>query len=303
MKTVLAALLLLVSPFFSAAQTGSDKRSDLVKSELQGAVASLKETKYSIRMQNGKAVKDTVAEPAKSYRYNAAGFITEEIYYELNDSISEKWTFSFDAANKQLDGNRYLADGYLIWNYTCAYDAAGNCTEVSKYEEGFLVEVSAFTYDSKGNCIAITSESEGTWNDSMRYDERNNVIENLTINPEGETVMHKKMAYDSNNNLTEAADYDQAGEVSFKQTFGYDKNNRETESTYRTAQGAVMERVSRSYDNRGNVISYISYKDNGDAKWTMTYTYEYDKNRNWTKKTDFADGKPVYITERKITYY
>ncbi len=303
MKVILPVLLFSVSSFFASAQSTSDKRNDLEKSYLKGSVASLKEVKYSIRLEKGKAVKDTIAEAPKSYRYNKAGYITEEVYYELNDSISEKWSFVFDANNKQLEGNRYMADGYLVWNYTCSYNAAGNCTEVNKYEEGSLVEISAYTYDSKGNCLFVSSESEGIWTDTMRYDANNNEIEHYTTNPEGENVLHKTHQYDSNNNMIESIEYDNLGAISFKQTFVYDKNNRETESKFYSAKGNMLERVGRTYDSKGNVASYISYKDNGDPKWTMTYTYDYDKRQNWTKKTDFADGKPTFITERLITYY
>lgn len=302
MKAFLPVVLFSVAAVFASAQSTSDKRNDLEKSSLKGPVASLKETKYSVRLEKGKAVKDTVAESPKSYSYNKAGYITEEVYYELNDSISERWNFVFDANNKQLEGKRYMSDGYLIWNYTCAYDAAVNCSEISKYEDGSLVEISNFKYDSKGNCTSISSESEGLWLDTSRYDANNNEIEHLTINPDGEMVMHKTRAYDSNNNLIESVEYDNQGAVSFKQTFAYDKNNRETESKFYSSAGDVMERVGRTYDNKGNVISYTSYKDNGDPKWTMTYTYDYDKHQNWTLKTDFADGKPAYITERLIKY-
>jgi hypothetical protein len=303
MKTILPVVLFSVASIFASAQSTSDKRNDLEKSSLKGPVASLKETKYSIRLEKGKAVKDTVTESPKSYRYNKAGYITEEVYYELNDSINERWNFVFDANNKQLEGNRYMGDGYLIWNYSCTYDAAGNCKEVIKYEDGSLVEISRFTYDSKGNCISINSESEGIWSDTIRYDANNNEIEHLTINPEGEMVMHRTHQYDSNNNMIESVEYDNLGVISFKQTFAYDKNNREIESKFYSALGEVMERVGRTYDNKGNALTYTSYKDNGDAKWTMTYTYDYDKHQNWTQKTDFADGKPAYITERLITYY
>lgn len=303
MKAVLSVILFSVASVFASAQSTSDKRNDLEKSSLKGTVASLKETKYSVRFEKGKAVKDTVTESPKSYRYNKSGYITEEVYYELNDSINEKWSFVFDVNNKQLEGNRYMSDGYLVWNYTCTYDAAGNCTEISKNEDGSLVEISRFKYDSKGNCTSISSESEGVWSDTSRYDANNNEIEHFTINPEGEKVMHRTHKYDSNNNMIESVEYDNLGVVSFKQTFAYDKNNRETESKFYSSAGDVMERVGRTYDNKGNAITYTYFKDNGDQKWSITYTYNYDKRQNWTEKTDITDGKATYITERLITYY
>ena len=55
------------------------------------------------------------------------------------------------------------------------------------------------------------------------------------------------------------------------------------------------------YNEKGNKIEENYYNSNGrlDSK----YTYEYDKNNNWTQRIKYKNTIPYSITERIIEYY
>ena len=55
------------------------------------------------------------------------------------------------------------------------------------------------------------------------------------------------------------------------------------------------------YNEKGNIIEENHYDSNGrlDSK----YTYEYDKNNNWTQRIEYKNTIPHRITERIIEYY
>ena len=66
----------------------------------------------------------------------------------------------------------------------------------------------------------------------------------------------------------------------------------------------LKEKGTFEYDSNGNEITgkiyNPSYQDNEEK---YTYKYDYDKNGNWIKRTEFVNYNADNITERDISYY
>jgi len=51
------------------------------------------------------------------------------------------------------------------------------------------------------------------------------------------------------------------------------------------------------------VIESVFTKSGMNSEYKLTFDYEYDKEGNWIKKTQFYNGEIVVIIMRNITYY
>ncbi len=65
----------------------------------------------------------------------------------------------------------------------------------------------------------------------------------------------------------------------------------------------LLKKVTSKYDIQGNEIETITYEGDGTISEKKTYLYEYDKMKNWTKKTEFHNGELFSIIEQQFEYY
>ena len=112
----------------------------------------------------------------------------------------------------------------------------------------------------------------------------------------------KKFEKDSRHDEIHASEYDEKGNK-IARTLTYPNKNRVEHETWK-------------YDEKGNMTEW---KEEGALYRTYGYTYEYDSQGNWTKRTqvennyeewntktkkmDYRDNVPVAIATRTIEYY
>ena len=80
-----------------------------------------------------------------------------------------------------------------------------------------------------------------------------------------------------------------------------EKGNKIEDNSYDSDGRLLGYKTTYKYDEKGNNIEKNNYDSNGrlDSK----YTYEYDKNNNWTQRIEYKNTIPHRITERIIEYY
>ena len=49
--------------------------------------------------------------------------------------------------------------------------------------------------------------------------------------------------------------------------------------------GSLSQRVVYTLDNKGNAVEETVFNEKGEARYKISYTYEFDSNGNWTKRT------------------
>ena len=300
-STSILFFLLYISHCFS--QSTPDRRSDLLKNNLSGAIESIKETKYSVKEVEGRFIKDTITDNQKVSHYNNAGYLTEEITFELNGTISEKWNYTYDISNNQLGGKRYNNDGNLLWHYDSKFDNKGNQLEIMAYEEGSLVSTTTMKYDSRGNCVEISTEEEGIWKTIRSYDSKDNLMDYKSYDREGKQVLHEIFKYDSKGNLIEKIKYNVDDTLIGRENYSYNSKKQLIEYKYFSPGGRFLERNTYKYDNKGNQIELRSYRADGGLAWKTTYKYIYDKKGNWIQKTQLTNDISESITDRVIKYF
>ena len=115
--------------------------------------------------------------------------------------------------------------------------------------------------------------------------------------------------YDDQKRLTEEIMFLNNGELWLRTVYKYSPNQRE-QLDY-SEDGRVGQRVLYRLDAKGNVLEETVFNSEGKPRYKTTYTYNFDANGNWTKRTgarfEIRNGRqlplPGSVASRTITYY
>ena len=184
-----------------------------------------------------------------------------------------------------------------------AYDIYGNRVREMEYRDNELQEVTNLKYDDRGNCISRTTWDHSGWLPKFSsriqrtYDEQNRILSYVNRNFWGPEVSGSYYSYDDENRIRTYRD--EHGEV--LQTTWYDENGNDIRQTAKE-----FETIYR-YDNRGNLLGWVGYK-NGveteryeavyDEKDRQILGIRYDGAGNLTHRTEY-----IYDDERNTKTY
>lgn len=192
------------------------------------------------------------------------------------------------------------------------YNEQGNLVKREFYDSrGNLADISAYGY-LDGQRARKTKSIEGGYNPSgmpagmlagppsgkpaRKYDERYSY-----------KFTHK---YDDEGRLAEETWYGNSGDLWLRYVYKY--KGSELEKLVYSANGSLNQRYVSTLDARGNEVEETIYNVAGNTvRSRVKYSYEFDAQGNWTKRTSQrqevakgeADFKPGYTTYRTITYY
>ena len=174
--------------------------------------------------------------------------------------------------------------------------------KVKSITENTYEAVDKFGQIEKGDVLV---DSSAVYTDDGRfkiYNEKGNKIEENYYNSNGSLIYKNTYKYDEKGNKIEENYYNSNGRLYSKTTYKYDeKGNMIEDNFYDSDDGSLIYKNTYKYDEKGNIIEENHYDSNGrlDSK----YTYEYDKNNNWTQRIEYKNTIPHRITERIIEYY
>ena len=196
----------------------------------------------------------------------------------LNDSFLAK----YDKDGNRLELTSYDPKGKMISNLKSTY-VDGKITKEETILANGLVDVSSeIKTDAKGNRV----EQRDTKTDAVsplfnftqlyKYDEKGQMIERTSLRGNG-TLMYRYL-------------------------FKYDDKGNRVEWIQIGANGLMVGRVTYKFDEKNNLVEEISHDSNNIPKATYTYTYEFDKKGNWTRRTKLENNTAIEIKERNYNY-
>lgn len=280
-KAILSTFqLLLLLTSFSSIKAQYNWAND--KSNLKGLVKKTIVTDSIPTLKNG--VQTMSAMLSRVTGFNTAGNVTIE-YFGKQERPFGKRLYTYDEKGILSKLETFNIDNTSSSHYLFTCNAEGKIIEyiVSKSDGAVIGEYST-VYDDRGNKTGDKDKKTGKFKDgkTFRYDEKNNLVEEITT---------------------------QAGFKSYtSQRFKYDSNGNKIERQVYYANGSPLLKYTYSYDTNGNMTAMNDYKADGILSFTTTYTYEYDSKGNWTKKTAFDEkgNQPktlLNVTQRLIEYY
>ena len=202
----------------------------------------------------------------------------EKITYNNQGIITDKTEYLYDKDNSIMAENLYLNKETVQYRNTFEYDAdKRKIAETRTDPNGKMVSKTTWEYENGrlSTKIDFNENNEIEYSEKFEYDAKGNLVRHTSFSKiDGE--MRNEYVYDAKNNKT-AWSIQKGDKTEMRAVYTYDKAGLQTSYSISNGEGRVM-----------------------DAR---AYKYEYDKKGNWTKKTVMINKQPMFITERKITYY
>ena len=183
------------------------------------------------------------------------------------------------------------------------FDPKGRTTKMQVKNNGMIMSYHD-TYNDQGYLIESISKDEDNKKLSSNlyeYDQKGNRTRHDLLTAEGNLFMSTFSKYNDKNQLIEKSSC-VGGVCDEKSVFTYAKGNPLERLTY-DAEGKLLKKITSTYDKEGNETENIVYKGDGTIAQKKNYVYQYDKKRNWIKKTESENGELSLIIQQKFEYY
>jgi hypothetical protein len=210
--------------------------------------------------------------------------LTESQYLSATASVRGRKRDSFDTYNEQ--GNKLRTE---------SYDYQGNVDRITVY--GFI----------DGNRVAVSRTIQRDYNPPPGIASPAPAGQSKRRDPRYDNRFQFK--YDEKKRLIEKIWFLNNGDVSVRDVYKYSGNQKEV-SVY-IGDGSLNRRYVITLDDKGNEVARTFFEGNRSVGLKQSYTYEFDANGNWTRRTTsrivMKDGReqlePSSIHFRTITYY
>jgi len=163
-----------------------------------------------------------------------------------------------------------------------------------------------YVYDKEGKIIEVRSidnEDKTLFRYTYKYDDKGNEIDRVSYGKNNEVIQRTTHSFDSKNNLTERSEYDTYGELIQKNIYKYNEKGQKIEQQGLNSNGSLAFLIKFIYNATGELIESLTYNTKGELTSKLIQQYKMDNYNNWTKLTQYTDGKATFITERIIEYY
>ncbi|AYQ33974.1 hypothetical protein [Runella sp. SP2] len=262
---------------------------DLKYSGLKGRVKSVKLSTYQAlekfgELTEGKLVDDSL-EKNSFAQFDADGYYTKIEIYDTLCIVRERTEFKRYPKGCTISSKTWYADT--------------------------LNEVNEFTYNFKDSIIEqrqYDSKNKLLFVEKSKLDKTGKLLESVKYNSEGrKTEFYMKVRAQDAPTTTTWHKYDEDGNVINTHIWVYNKKDRT--QIYSFIRYIITDAVEvSSVDNFGTIEKFNEQEDllksrSSNSTVITTYKYDYDKNKNWTKRIEYLDGKPEKIFKRVIEYY
>jgi len=274
---ILNSCILFASFLFGC--KSSTQNNDWTAYKLKGKVKSIEEqSHYFSKSQKSKSEE----ERPRLISFDSKGYISHYAVFELDGSVNSTISTTY-------------FDTYSI---DSVYDS-----------NNILLSVLKRTYNDKGKTLSIHSSKglgdqfENGYNAFFKYDDNNNLIEDMEYNNRSKLISKRKYKYNKENKRIELREYNSLSQCEGYETYEYDSNGNEIESKYyNTFFKAFTQINTYQYNSRGDIVQQSSNELTKKAISVSNIYYVYDKNENWTKKT-IESNTGQRITTRQIIYH
>ena len=233
---------------------------------------------------------------------------------KINNSFNYESKVILNQKGYKIEETRYNFDGKPSINLKYSYNEKQNCTEEDRYNgDGNLANKRLFNYkyDETGKLIEENwINDNGIASKAMyKYDLKGNIVEKSFFKLDGTLDWKTTSVYDSNNNIIENIDWNSKGKIDWRTTYKVNDKGKVVEETLYKRGTKFYIMYKTEYDSFGNKTKTNWCLESGKVYATWTYTYEFDKNNNWTKaielnpvKAGFLSARDEYVILRQIEY-
>ena len=217
--------------------------------------------------------------------------ISETRYIRADGSLVKRITYVYDEKEREKERAYYFPDGTLERKETYTYDDKGNMIEEVDKQQVHPEHYSPKRYD-----VYVTSKV------TLKYDERGNKVEEKHFKTDGSLYASWVYSYDLNSRLNKSTRYDKEGRLGDQVIKKYDDTGKLIEE---------INYLNFCYHQDGRMCEGSVNSGDGVFYYATKVTYEYDRQGNWIKQSEFSMGgeesksayEPMKVLYREISYY
>ena len=271
MKNIVGFVVLFLVGFVNAQET------DWEKQDLRGRVKSVTEvkTKAMIRVNH---IEKYQQEYNRVSEFREDGLLQTEKFFD--DEKLPTYTVNY----------QYNEDNQLIHK------------DIDSYNQ-FLKIDETYTYDENQTKIITTENEVAVQERIQEFDAHKNLLSDKMRNLEEEGIfVNEENEYNEQNQLIKKrVNYDQG---KYEMRYSYNAKGLLTKEEY-LIEGVVTSTKVRQYNEQNDLIAEKQFDQSMKQKYSVEIKYAYDKQNNWTTRTQYHDklDAPISNTTRQIIYY
>lgn len=236
------------------------------------------------------------------------GNLFKTIFYKRDGTVNFQSISTFDERGNAICDESFK-DGKTTEQWLMQYNDKNQMIFMENFEFGKLCGTYKFVFDENGNCVEdLQYNEEGRLTERIVYtfDENGNEIEDKEYY-ENTLVKHVKRKFNAAGKMTHY-EYRQPEDSQLhinKSSRTYYENGlkKEDRSTYWDEKGEIVSVHITRYDEQGNQIENINYKNPNEYHNHYTYRYTYDEKGNWVSREQYNFQKLLSSYNRTITYF
>jgi hypothetical protein len=210
----------------------------------------------------------------EKYKYDSHGNKSEYSRYagSTDSQAAYQKISKYNDRNLVYEESGYDGVEHFTNNYK--YDDQGELLEIRYMKNSVLAEKRTFSRNGKSTQVSIYNGTGVLLSKLvLRYDERNNLVEEAVYGINQSELEKKTYNYDDNKNLTEEAKY-KLDKVTLKTSYNYNSNGDLVEISEENPGSAKFIKKSYSYDPLNN-LRQISWRRKGNEEFnTISYSYD-----------------------------
>jgi hypothetical protein len=222
--------------------------------------------------------------PLKTILFNENGYVTKELIYDLDGSLSQVGSMEYDA-----QGNKMKV---LFQN-----------------PRGVLLSLRVYEYDELGRLLqCVSTEMRGPITKQRcrpLYDETGNRVEEVWCGEDGTPSRRYVYQYHSTGEIARQVMYKYAedGLIEEKWDSFYDPKGNIIQTVCLDGQGrTIAGPTTYRYNDEGVEIEGATFSLTGDLYSTTSYFYDFNIQRNWIKRLEIFRTTESRFETRVATY-
>lgn len=214
----------------------------------------------------------------------------------LNGPVKTAKITSYTVEITNDEENRGVSSNYQIRSYS----ESGKLEKISDHNaDGSVIRTQEYNFGKGGNLSEwIDRMGENIINREVyTYDKAGNLIEKITLNEVGSIDRKITNSYDKKNQLIQTSAYSNSSEelvLNDTKRFEFDTEGNKIKESYRSPEGDNRGSEEWKYNNKGNVIDWLTLTDSGEIE--VRHTYVYNEQNTLLARKSF-DSNEILIAE------
>lgn len=189
------------------------------------------------------------------YFYNDQDILTQVVITDRKNEVLARYQVTCDKNGNPI---QWASDSTT---YTCGYDPQGRIVETCTYEQEVLISSTTYTYSGEMKIRQEVKTTDGTRRTENTYDEKG-LLQRQDVYTDDILTGYELYDYDAEGRLLSRQSYDPEGTPGNTVSYTYFEDTAEAQTTT-DPQGTVLQALSITYDDQGNVLTAITYDGEG----------------------------------------